>query len=725
MSNLPPTPHHFLGKYTFQSGDKKLVKDGKSYLQINASGTPLVLHAYEVGRLENLVLCYLKLDGTDDYVSLASKSMKSGENCQAFILKSGIDNATIVAWEGFTSDMKDPSQNPDYSPFDCWHVVPVEKMKSTTYLPIRQTVDGYLTYEQSSKFSMTCIQKTNSWYDLNRQKKTSTKDFTYVDFTSEKLSNLDLSIVDFGNACFNGTQLNGATLNNARFINNVMTSVNLGGAKIEGIELPQTSYENAWLNDLDLRNMDLSNCSFLNAHFDNSTFSGKLDNSTVQGAVFKNAKLSNVYFSSTDKDKKPSSFVKTDFSGVNLSTCHFQNCDLTSIIVDENTVMTHVDLQGATLRNTDFSMMKTTDWGEAEMSSSVIDTVNLSNANLRLVNCSPPPTMKATYKDNKLVTRLYFTNGKIRKDMLGNNWDGFELSGITLDIIGPPTFSSKSDPLSAKDLVMDNVVTDLSGSDFSYADFSNAEITGVTLNKSNFSYANLNNTYLKQSKFNHSWFVGANLTGAYLIAKVKQGVTIPKPMVNTAAQFTGAYMLNVLLDSAHCDGVSFDNALIVSASIVTNPFSKATNVSAKNTSFILCAMDSANLSGGVFEGAVFNGAKLTSACLVNSGCSSANFQPSKQFDNARADLGKSDIRGTWFCTESGDNPAQMQGADITSAKISDKANDGLYTLTIPDPNKAMDSGATIIQHIKIRKTMLGNTDGSTSCPDGSNGPCKI
>jgi uncharacterized protein YjbI with pentapeptide repeats len=249
--------------------------------------------------------------------------------------------------------------------------------------------------------------------------------------------------------------------------------------------------------------------------------------------------------------------------------------------------------------------------------------------------------------------------------------------------------------------------------DLTGASFRGTQMFEIQLHSANLQGANLANAQLKGAKLNGANLAMANLDSAWLIAEQAgdEGTALALDQLE-AAVATDAFMFNTVLDGAHCDGVDFSGASFVTAASLGSQRASAVGASMNFAKFAGASVVRAVFDGAQLSASDFSGATMVGASLQDNGAQPTELTPSSDVTHTPASIYQADIRGTNF------TGANMDGLDMRGAITS--ASGGEFRHIYKDFHGqpvpvAFDYGATV----------LGNTTSSTTCPDGSSGPCSI
>lgn len=260
-----------------------------------------------------------------------------------------------------------------------------------------------------------------------------------------------------------------------------------------------------------------------------------------------------------------------------------------------------------------------------------------------------------------------------------------------------------------------------------------ANLTGASFSNSDLTGADLRNATLQGAKLNNTNFEGANFCGATLNSTAAAGAT----------SLAGAHLKNVNFYNANLDGAILTYASFYSSNpgICTSPpagcsapstpvcangnasWNKAdlTNAYLSGADFGGARAASANFSGAVLFGARFNNATLSRADGSLSGANFSNaFLQGTDFTGARLDYAQ--FNNAYFDQDTSNSCMQI---------ALNNEYTGFRGFKTPDPSDS--SGNTCISAPQPAPTCLqvsytANTgrpalNATSSCPDGTPGPC--
>ncbi|MWC29914.1 pentapeptide repeat-containing protein [Paenibacillus sp. MMS18-CY102] len=456
------------------------------------------------------------------------------------------------------------------------------------------------------------------------------------------------------------------------------------------------------LSGLTLDNADLTNAVFRNANFsqvrsyENAQFvSANLQQAIFDGKSLHGANFTHADFTGTNLTKiLPSSaqlssaiLAGANLTGVNLSTSNLTNANLTGAILDGANLsgadLSGADLTGASLINTIFD-------------GAIMHHTKFNRCDLTTASFSYPPDFTRAETD-----RTSFLQATVPYKILGNNWSYLDLSDAKLTDI-PDTVS---------DLNADYALLP-DGLDLSKKDLKGASFKGTRMYELQLQHANLEKAQLTHAKLKGAKLIGANLTlanldSAYLISESKTQLHKDSNK-HEAAVMSEAFMINTNLTGAFCDGVDFSGALFFTYAGL-DPDKKAT---AKGATMNQAKFNKAILIQAEFDGTQQGGSDFSEATMVGASFKQAQLIPASLPPNPDASFYGADIRGA-DCTG-----ANMDGLDLRSAQISTQS--GEYNNVYKD-----FYGNPIPVILQYSVTVLGNTTGSTTCADGSKGPCHL
>ena len=238
------------------------------------------------------------------------------------------------------------------------------------------------------------------------------------------------------------------------------------------------------------------------------------------------------------------------------------------------------------------------------------------------------------------------------------------------------------------------------------------------LQGANLQGATLTGAFLKGAKLSGSNLTLANLDSAFLIAESGATSALEATDVDLqdkleAAVVTDAFLVNTVLDGAHCDGVDFSGSLFLTSSAV-NPSQSASAVGA--------SMNFARFDGAMLPLATFDGAQLSAASFASAHLEGATFRDNGSVATQLTPSSDS------VHTPASVYEAHLEGADFTGANMDGLNMRGAIVATASGSfQQVYDSygGSKVIVSFDYAPTRLGTTTGNTTCPNGDAGPCSL
>jgi len=243
------------------------------------------------------------------------------------------------------------------------------------------------------------------------------------------------------------------------------------------------------------------------------------------------------------------------------------------------------------------------------------------------------------------------------------------------------------------------------------ANLTGAQMYYAYLSKANLQNATLDGAFLKGAKLAAANFAGASMKGTWLIAE--EGINDHNKY--EAADASGAFFVNTVMDGILANGVNFTGALFVTDPMFSGVTASAANAFMNRASFSDAVVVNATLRSTQFAGANFN-----NATLVGSKFPLAQLIPTTDGVDSVPTMEQADIRGALFADEANGqltNLANMDGLDLRNAVFS--TSSGQFQKVYPGY-----SGNVVIA-TQYGATVLGTTTTATMCPNGSQGPCTL
>jgi uncharacterized protein YjbI with pentapeptide repeats len=526
-------------------------------------------------------------------------------------------------------------------------------------------------------------------------------------------------------------------LGNGSFV----SSTSPAAIRISGDLLPLLQITNS-AYDTDLSGRDLGAISLAGANLKQSNLSGATLTavSSIAGADFTSATLHGVHLGAHDL-ATATTWAHADFTGSDLTTiagaasAHLEGAVLdTTNLTGRNlrgaflqgaslkgAVLTGADLTGAHLDGADLTgaHLGGTILHGAVLEGTHFDGVDLSTAQFD----AAPQFTRAT------ASRTTFVGATVPFAVLGATWSFLDLTSATITGI----------PSAISTLVADHALLptglSLEKVDLTGASFVGTRMYEIQLQGANLEGATLTNALLKGAKLSGANLTLANLDSAFLIAEtadvaralavrtgaggrlpVRDQPAGPGPIEQDkleAAVVTDAFLVNTILDGAHCDGVDFSGSLFVTSTAVSG----SQSASAVGASMNFTKFDGARAVLAVFNGAQLSAASfatadLTGARFLDNGTTPTQLTPSSDTTHTPASVYEAHLEGADFTGANMDG-LNMRGATVATAKgVFEKIYDGF-------------AGAKIPVAFDYDPTRLGTTTSGTTCPNGSNGPCTL
>jgi len=332
------------------------------------------------------------------------------------------------------------------------------------------------------------------------------------------------------------------------------------------------------------------------------------------------------------RDLSDVSYVRCDFSGMDLKERKFNGC-----------VLTETNFTKANLK-------------DAEIGRSVLTKVDFSNCDLSNVHF-----VHSDFEDciitgaNLSGSNLLGTNiGKINKDSRG-----YDLSNITFSDVKYMTselFKNASNVTKSVFCNCDLTDLDLSGCDFTGSDFSSAKLKNV----------NFSNSNLSGCTFSYTELEGCNFTGAIINSTTWENCDFTT--INQASY-----------------GYSFYKSVFTFCTLSESFFRKATNLT--NIDMQGSSMEDMDLSSINFQGSNFTNSNFSNSNLSNSNFTQAILKDAylvncnmygcslKDADFTNAKLKQANL---YYVVDQGYN---FSGCDLSESKLSPETLRGAIDLT--------------------------------------------
>ncbi|WP_141824726.1 pentapeptide repeat-containing protein [Humibacillus xanthopallidus] len=520
-----------------------------------------------------------------------------------------------------------------------------------------------------------------------------------------------------------------------------ISSASPAAIRISGDLLPLLQITNS-AYDTDLSGRDLGAITLANANLQKSNLSGAtlVGVTSISGADFTSASLQGVHLGAHDL-ATATTWASANFTGSDLTTiAGAASARLEGAILDnanltgrnlrgaflqgaslKGAVLTGADLTGAHLDGADLT--------GAHLGGTILHGASLQGTHFDGVDLSTTQFDAAPQFTRSTTLRTTFSGATVPFPVLGANWAFLDLTLATITGI----------PSAIGTLVADHALLptglSLEKVDLSGASFVGTRMYEIQLQGANLQGATLTNALLKGAKLSGANLTLANLDSAYLIAEgadvaaalavhtgaggrlpVREEARPPAPLGQDkleAAVVTDAFLVNTVLDGAHCDGVDFSGSLFVTSSAVSG----SQSASAVGASMNFSKFDGASVVLAVFNGAQLSAASfatadLTGARFLDNGTTPTQLTPSSDTTHTPASVYDAHLEGADFTGANMDG-LNMRGATVATAKGQfEKIYDGY-------------AGARVPVAFAYDPTRLGTTTGGTTCPDGSNGPCTL
>jgi uncharacterized protein YjbI with pentapeptide repeats len=486
------------------------------------------------------------------------------------------------------------------------------------------------------------------------------------------------------------------------------------------------------LGALDLTGADMRKCGLGGASLASVT--------SIARADFTGAALRGVHLGAHDL-AAATTWTTADFTGSDLTTisgaaaAHLEGAVLDDVNLTGRNLagafLQGASLRGATLTGADLTgaHLDGADLTGAHLGGTVLHGAVLHGTHFDGVDLSTAVFDAAPMFTRATTGRTTFVGATVPFGVLGSTWSFLDLTGAT--ITGIPT--------SVAALVADHALLPtglgLQGVDLTGASFVQTRMYEAQLQRAVLHGATMTGALLKGAKLSGADLTLATLDSAYLIAEtavvaaalaartatasalpVRPSAEAPEPLEQDkleAAVVTDAFLVNTVLDGAHCDGVDFSGSLFLTSAAVSG---------SQSASAVGASMNFARFDGGALVLAVFDGAQLsaasfatadlTGARFLDNGSTATTLTPSSDVTHTPASVYQAHLEGADFTGANMDG-LNMRGATVaTGSGQFEKLYAGYGGTTVP---VAFDYGPT----------RLGTTTGNTTCPDGNSGPCPL
>jgi len=504
--------------------------------------------------------------------------------------------------------------------------------------------------------------------------------------------------------------------------------IRISGDLLPLLQITNSGYQTD-LTGRDLGTLSLAGANMVKCGLAGATLAAV---SSIAGADFTGANLRGAHLGAQDL-ATAKTWAAADFTGSDLTTIAGAAAAHLEGAVLDNANLTGRNLAGAFLQGASLRGATLTD---ANLTGANLDGAHLDGAHLGGTVLHGASLQGTHFDGSDLSTaqfdpipkfarsatsRTTFAGSTVPFSVLAADWSYLDLTDA--NITGIPSV--------IEHLVADQTLLPsglhLQGVDLSGASFVGARMYEVQLQGANLYGATLRNALLKGAKLSGANLTLANLDSAYLIAENapllsrrpvsaadsggEPGVALRDKL--EAAVVTDAFLFNTILDGAHCDGVDFSGSLFVTAASVSG---------SQSASAVGATMNFAKFDGASVVLAVFNGAQLSAASFAAADLTGASFQdngatatqltPSSDLTHTPASVYTAHLEGTNF------TGANMDGLNMRGATFSTSSGDfeKIY---------AGFDGAKIPVAFRYGPTQLGTTTSSTTCPQGTNGPCSL
>jgi uncharacterized protein YjbI with pentapeptide repeats len=487
----------------------------------------------------------------------------------------------------------------------------------------------------------------------------------------------------------------------------------VAGSMLPVLRLTNSARENN-LSHENLYGLDLSGADFSHATLTGTRFAGAL---SIKGAQFEGAA-----FEQTVLD----GLALSDAKGFEHAT--FANCDLRKIRPSANSVLNHatfsahsnlsaVHLAGSKLAGAHFHKVDLdgTDLTGADLTGAVFDTVSLKGTILRntklqsaqFVNCDLSTAVfdeKPAF-NRSTTARNCFHHCTLPFAVISNDWSYLDLTDTVITNI-----AESIEHLNASHALLPDRLP-LAGKTLRQANFEGSRMYWIQLTAADLKEAVFKGALLKGAKLDKANLSVADLTDAYLLDETVSASELPSALRDnkaSAATAANAFFIDAKLDGAHCDGVDFSSAMMMTYAGFSGQPTSALGATLNLANFDQATLVQVNFDGAHCAGASFNGAVLVGATLRK-----VSLSPQQEAPHRPASVHGADIRGTNF------SEANMDGLDMLDATVAREP--GKFEKSYKD----FYGKLTIFLTVDYGKTIYGSTTSGTTCPDGAAGPCKL
>ncbi|MDJ0718160.1 MAG: pentapeptide repeat-containing protein [Prochloraceae cyanobacterium] len=155
--------------------------------------------------------------------------------------------------------------------------------------------------------------------------------FKQMNLAAKNLPSVNLKSSNFSNANLNGIQLTGSELRKVDFKGATILDGNLNFATLTNANFQSAKLRRISLTRANLVNANLSHANLVNANLKNAN----LIDANLQGAILQGANL------------EGAKLIGADLTGADLTGANLKNANLDGAIIDENALLSLVDLHGA------------------------------------------------------------------------------------------------------------------------------------------------------------------------------------------------------------------------------------------------------------------------------------------------------------------------------------------------------------------------------------------
>ena len=251
-----------------------------------------------------------------------------------------------------------------------------------------------------------------------------------------------------------------------------------------------------------------------------------------------------------------------------------------------------------------------------------------------------------------------------------------------------------------------------------------SRLNDVTLTFASMKKANMVRASLQGAKLNSVNMDSANLCQAFL------GESDDSQL---SASLNGAFMRDVNLSAAKLTGALLNNANFYSSGTTASCTSSACAPTKKCASAVEATLNNTDFSGAYLNGADFSGDNTTpqSANFANAWLAGANFSHANLSQDI--DTGQPTVFTGAYLYGANFTGANVNGADFLNAFVDTSSTSGATLYIQLDPQlhitfpgyPPVAGGRTLgcAKYTYSQTTSFPATSGSTTCPDGSDGPC--